>query len=57
MIQIGDIVEVISDDGTKFVTYYCGEAEHCGKHYKLVSPYQDDRPKHWLELDTEIKRV
>ena len=51
------IVEVFPDEEKRFVAYYYGEKEHNGKTYKIVSPYRDDRTKHWLELETPMRTI
>lgn len=56
MIQVGDIVEAQTEK-CKFVGYYLGKEESNGKTYIIVSPYDDDRPKHYLELDTPLRKV
>jgi len=66
-IRPGDIVEVHIEDKNpypgsgpsycNFVAYYHGPTEHNGKEYILVTPYSDDRPKHWLEKTRKLTLI
>lgn len=51
---IGLPIVTVKSEGCQWVGYDFGYTEYLGKKYRLVSPYLDGRPKHWLGLTTPI---
>ncbi len=49
-----NIIIVIFDNGCQCVAFDYGYIEYLGKKYRLVSPYTDNRTKHWLDDKTKI---
>ena len=51
------IVSFIADNGCEVVGRYYGETEYNGITYALVSPYGDDRPRHWVSPPGKVRKL